>query len=439
MRSADTIGARTLIWYGLPGFVVGLPIIPVAVILPSWYARDLGLGLALTGVILLCVRLVDFLSDAPIGLLCDRALVPAYRFRLPIVIGASVAALGLLVLSFPPADLLAVSLALGSLLLFTGWSALVIPYTAWGAELCADSYSRSLLMGSREVAGLLGMLAALSLPVWIGAFDFEPAPPAMVILTFVAIVAGVPAITGLVCNISEPARQQKAAIQWQDFAGLWRLRTFRHTLLAWLINGVANGMPAVLFPIVISDVLALPEQAAFGFLGLYFGAAVLGMPLWLMCARRFNKLIAWRVAIAANVVVFANAGLLENGASVLFGAICVLSGLTLGADLALPPALQADVMAIDRERHGRTRTAVAFAMWSMASKLALALAVGIAFIGISPFERADGSVEASMVLVFYALVPVLLKVLVIVLLTRLAQSGELVTDAPLERPHQAAD
>ena len=51
----------------------------------------------------------------------------------------------------------------------------------------------------------------------------------------------------------------------------------------------------------------------------------------------------------------------------------------LGADLVLPPALQADVVDFDRLRSGQARAGLFFALWSMSTKLALALAVGITF------------------------------------------------------------
>ena len=38
----------TLLAYGLPGLVTAIPTIPVFTLLPTFYAEDLGLGLALT-------------------------------------------------------------------------------------------------------------------------------------------------------------------------------------------------------------------------------------------------------------------------------------------------------------------------------------------------------------------------------------------------------
>ena len=66
---------------------------------------------------------------------------------------------------------------------------------------------------------------------------------------------------------------------------------------------------------------------------------------------------------------------LGAGDTTAFTVICVLSGIALGADLALPPSLLADVIG----RRGRMEaTGSYFGLWTLATKLNLALAAGIA-------------------------------------------------------------
>jgi GPH family glycoside/pentoside/hexuronide:cation symporter len=96
-----------------------------------------------------------------------------------------------------------------------------------------------------------------------------------------------------------------------------------------------------------------------------------------------------------------------------FAAICVLSGMTLGADLALPAAIQADVVDLDTRQGGGQRAGLFFGLWGMSTKLSLALAVGIAFplLELGGFS-ADGDNAAHsllMLAVLYAAVPVLFK------------------------------
>ena len=62
----------TLLAYTLPAFVVALPTIPVYIHLPALYGVQMGLGLAVTGFVLLLARLFDALTDPLICALSDR-------------------------------------------------------------------------------------------------------------------------------------------------------------------------------------------------------------------------------------------------------------------------------------------------------------------------------------------------------------------------------
>jgi GPH family glycoside/pentoside/hexuronide:cation symporter len=100
----------------------------------------------------------------------------------------------------------------------------------------------------------------------------------------------------------------------------------------------------------------------------------------------------------------------------LFAIVCVVTGMALGADLALPPAIQADVVDYDRWRNKQERTGLQFALWGMSTKLALALSVGIALPALDAFgfdansPKQDGIMA---LIVIYAVVPVVIKLIAI--------------------------
>ncbi len=124
---------------------------------------------------------------------------------------------------------------------------------------------------------------------------------------------------------------------------------------------------------------------------------------------RLGKVHAWAIAMVAAIVAFVWAWGLSAGDTKAYAAICVLSGLALGADLALPPSLLADVIG----RDGEQRPAGAyFGLWTLATKLNLALAAGIglpllAALGYSPGTRSPGALSALAFV--YAAVPCALK------------------------------
>ncbi len=66
------IARSTLLFYGLPGLVTAIPTIPVFTLLPAFYAEQVGLGLAVTGLVLFAGRALDVLTDPLVGWLSDR-------------------------------------------------------------------------------------------------------------------------------------------------------------------------------------------------------------------------------------------------------------------------------------------------------------------------------------------------------------------------------
>ena len=177
----------------------------------------------------------------------------------------------------------------------------------------------------------------------------------------------------------EPPPGRQAELPFvQGLKLAWSNEPFRRLILAFFLNGIANGLPATLFLLFVRHVLGADVDAG-PLLLLYFVSGMLAVPGWLWLSYRIGKHRAWAASMLWACVMFAWVPFLGPGDTLAFAAICVLSGASLGADLAIPASMQADVIDLDRVMSGRRRTAFFFALWSMASKLALAMAVGIAF------------------------------------------------------------
>ena len=166
---------------------------------------------------------------------------------------------------------------------------------------------------------------------------------------------------------------------------------FRRLLLAFVANGIASAIPATLVLFFIADVLQAEARQGM-FLALYFIAGAAGMPLWVRLSERIGKVGAWRVAMIVAIVAFVWASRLGPGDDAAFAVICVASGLALGADLALPPSLLADVVG---RRGTMQATGAYFGVWTLATKLNLALAAGIALPLLGALDYAPGTRAAS--------------------------------------------
>ena len=185
----------------------------------------------------------------------------------------------------------------------------------------------------------------------------------------------------------------------------WSNEPFRRLILAFFLNGIANGLPATLFLLFVRHVLGADVDAG-PLLLLYFVSGMLAVPGWLWLSYRIGKHRAWAASMLWACVMFAWVPLLGPGDTLAFAAICVLSGASLGADLAVPASMQADVIDLDRVMSGRRRTAFFFALWSMA--------IGFSAEGGNPPHALLG------LALLYAFLPVLFKLAATALVWRFA-------------------
>ncbi len=451
----------TAICYATPALAAAIPTIPAYILLPSLYGDTLGLGLTLTGVLFFLIRLIDMFTDPLVGYWSDHT-----KTRKPwVVAGAVLAGIGIWFLFNPPAAPSGFYLFGWASLLFVGWTMFQVPYLAWGAELSGDYDQRSNISALREGTGLVGILLAGAVPVVAGLSQPLAQTALLGNVTLVVGVVGVSILalfvpdilrnkkhvqgsglkSALVAGASQDSpKSEKSlsrfALLRAGVAGLWKNRLFVRLLCAWLINGLANGLPAVCFPLFVRYGLGLSPEDQNVLILLYFAVAVIAMPFWVMLGGRFGRPVIWCWAMIAAIAAFVFVPVLGQGDFVGFAVICAVTGAALGADLALPPAIQADVDDWDQYRFGQARTGLLFALWNMTNKLALALAAGVAFpvlgaVGLTSTGVMDQSGAASanewavgVLVVIYAVVPVVLKMMAVAMMWRF----------PLGRRHQLA-
>ncbi|NMM43361.1 MFS transporter [Rhodospirillaceae bacterium KN72] len=413
----STLLRRILVPYALPGFAIALPTIPVYIALPSLYGIDQGLGLAAVGAVLLIARAFDTVTDPIIGALSDRSSIGRMRRKPWIAVGSVIAGIGLWnVLAPDPGDGLAY-LLFWSIVLYTGWTMVAVPYLAWGAELTENYRDRARVTSWREGAGLLGIIgaSALSAAIVNAGGTNGMALQAVVLATVTVGAIFLTAALAFVPDDAAPSGMEQPLSEMRR--GLHRLfknRLFLRLLTAWFMNGLANGIPAALFMVYLEFGLGATASESTVLILIYFAAAVAGIPLWLWLTRRFDKHRIWCGAMAMASLAFLCVPLLPDGAILGFAAICLLTGAAFGADLALPPAIQADVADYDRLRTGYRREGLIFAFWGMGTKLALAGSAGIAlpgvvWLGFDP-EAPTASGLTALVAV-YAVLPVAIKLL----------------------------
>jgi glycoside/pentoside/hexuronide:cation symporter, GPH family len=398
------ISARGGFAYGLLGLPLAFVALPLYVILPNHYAREFGVPLGLLGAILLGARLFDAFIDPLLGRLSDRLFARSARAVLVLgAVSAVILAAGFALLFFPPMrtpSALPVWAAVLLMITYAAYSAISVAHQSWGAMLGGDEAQRSRIVAWREAPALVGVVIASVTPVALGL-------PATTAIFFVALALGWLAWSRAPRPVARSGgRAARRGALWLP----WRQSAFRRLLAVFMLNGIASAVPATLVLFFIQDRLQAAPAMEPVFLGSYFVCAALSIPLWLALVRRIGLAPAWLAGMLLAVAVFAWATQLGAGDNAGFVAVCALSGVALGTDLALPGALLAGL--IQRQGQSGQLEGAYFGWWNFATKLNLALAAGLALPLLGLFGYAPGIRDAAgldALVMAYCVLPCLLK------------------------------
>ena len=415
--AAPPVGHAQAARYGLLGLPLAFVALPLYVHLPHVYASRYGVPLATLGAVLLLARLFDALTDPWLGRWGDRlqshSALPLLRTA---ALAAALMVLGMALLFFPPWANPAHTGALLAVLMLTclAYSLVAIAHQSWGARLGGEEAQRTRIVAWREGAGLLGVVLASVLPAWLGWGPWLAVFALGLLLGLWAWWLGPRPEPTPTAATARPATVGTRS----ELLHPWGHAPFRRLMAVFVLSGMASAVPATLVLFFIQDRLEAGALEPL-FLASYFLAAALSMPLWTRAVARWGLARSWWLGMLLSVAVFAWAATLGAGDTLGFGAVCVLSGLALGSDLALPSALLAGTIA---ERGDRgTREGAYFGWWNLAAKLNLALAAGLALpllevLGYQPGTRSAQGLQA--LTLAYAVLPCALKLLAAWLLHR---------------------
>ncbi len=399
----QTFGKSNGLAYGLLGLPLAFVALPLYVILPNYYAKEFGVPLAILGAILLGARLFDAFIDPLLGKLSDHLFKRSSGAILQAgLLAALVLAAGFALLFFPQVtapNALIVWVTIMLMVTYAAYSFLSVSHQSWGAMLGGNEAERSRIVAWREALGLVGVVMASVTPVALGM-------PATTAVFFVALGIGWLAWTRAVQPVAKKDAPLAPGAIWLPF----RHSNFKRLLLVFMLNGTASAVPATLVLFFIQDRLQAPSSMEPAFLGGYFLAAALSIPLWLAIVKRIGLAKAWLFGMALSIAVFIWATQIGSGQTTAFLVICILSGVALGTDLALPGAMLAGVIQNNGDS-GKSEGAY-FGWWNFAIKLNLALAAGLALplLGVFGYEPGVRSPEAlSALVIAYCVLPCVLK------------------------------
>ena len=406
----QTLKKTSLLSYGILAVPLAFAGLPLYIQAPEFYVTNQGIALTQMGLALLLLRCFDAIQDPLFGWIYDRLPQQQKYLRslAMVVMIASFYALFHPTTTLSP--LLYFCLCLG--LCSSAYSFLMVSYLADGARFQIASSQRSRITGTREAMMLIGVLMASSLPslfanllgdTWLG------------ISCLLAVLGGLALWIYQHALHAQTLRPNPLQSSLSLAAMIPHQTTEKKLLGTYLISAFASAIPGVLVLFYIRDQLGLYEYYGL-FLLIYFLSGAMSMPLWIRLSQHYSKVTTWQWSMLLAMLTFVGASFLGQGDFIPYSLICATSGLALGADLAMPPAIVADYLAATPDANG----GLTLGRLSFCNKWGLTLASGISlpllsYLGYEPNHLQPEGILSPLA-TGYALIPCFFKGIALFLL-----------------------
>lgn len=409
----QTLSKKSIIYYSLIAMPLAIVGLPLYIYLPTYYATVVGINVATVGLILFLARLSDVITDPFFGYLSDKSL-ELFNSRKPImIIGSFILIYSFYSLINPNYSYAQIYLLTYSILIYIGWSMINIPYLTWSAEISKEYEDKTVLNSSRELFTILGVLVALVTP-YIYNVSQDP-QKTLEILFYLFLIIFIPFFIISLKKIKITASSSNTKFNLKSLIIVYKdIPQLKFLQIGYLLNNLANALPATLFLLFIE--LVIKEKDSSGLiLIMYFFSGVVALVFWNKLSNKIGKKKAWLSSIILACTAFSFVPFLGENDLNAFILISLISGLSLGADMALPTAIQGDLVQKSKNLHTNI-SGLLFGIWTMITKLSLALAVAVSFmiLGIFDFDAKNASELSLFVLMLlYGVLPVCLKIIAI--------------------------
>ena len=411
MQTKRQIDVRTLVAYGSFGFPIAILGYPMTLFLHPYYAGELGLGLAAISTVLLISRMTDFVTDPLMGWISDHTRTKYGRRRPFIAIGLPVMMLGIykLFMPEPPVDIW--YMLIWNTVVYLGWTIMVLPYGAWGAELSDNYMDRARITAARQVWTIAGLFGA-SVVIWFfqeiletpGSGDVLAGIGMTLLVVFPVVVA---VLLWLVPEreIDVAPKQQK---WWRELTSMMKIGPFRRMLYVALaiVIGEASRHAVVVF--FMDDVLQAGDRIGRTFI-FYYMMGVAAIPLWQYLAKKVGKHRSLAIAMTWSGLMVLATAFLGAGEYNTFLIFYVLKGASFGAFAYLPLAIIADVVDVDTAVTRQKRAGLFFAVFGAVDKIGIAIGMFIALqvLNLTGYDPSREITEAGlwMIRIEYAVIP----------------------------------
>jgi Na+/melibiose symporter-like transporter len=392
----ETVAASRLAGFCVTALAIQAFATLITVFLPEFYANAMALPVAAVGTAFMTVRVLDLLIDPVLGGMMDATRSRWGRYRPWLVASAPILMLSTYALFQAERGVGMIYLWAWLFVAFLGFSMIVLSHLAWTATLSPDPAGRTRIFAWWQIFATAGQFSILAvLPLVARAYPDDPAAGmhaagwVMLLLIPGAIILALWAVPEK--RVSEAAQGRMSI---GDYLALFSqgpvVRLVMADLLIALSTGIANAVALFFY----MGQLGFDRATASTLILVAYAAAFAGTPLFAKLAARIGKARALQTGAFIQAILQLGMAIQPPQSFWLTAANVTALGLCIPIAWFLPRALMADVADASRARFGVDRTGLLYATLNGSMKLALGLAVGLAFLllgwyGFDPAHAGD--------------------------------------------------
>ena len=368
----------------------------VFVSLPPYFAGHLGVSMTLIGAVWGLVRLLDIPVDVLLAVGMDRTRSPLGRYRLWLMAGAPVLMLALYKLFMAPRGFSSAYLFGWLVVMYLGTSIVGLAHQAWASTLTRSYNERSRLFGVITAVGVVGVMAALAIVIGAPALKLSDAQSVRAAGWFIiALVPLTVAVASIFTREKIPLDVKAERFVLKDYWDVLFKPDLVRLFFAQVALTLGPGWMSAIYLFFFKASRGYSTQQAYILLAVYILAGIPGALLTAALARRIGKHRTLMITTTAfslglfSVFVTPKANVVAALPSMIWaGAMASGFGLMIQAMLA-------DVGDEVRLEQGKERISLIYALNTLATKIAAALAIWLTFplLARLGFNPADGAVN----------------------------------------------
>lgn len=373
-----------LVAFASPAYIAGAILFPTSSIIPTFYAKQFGLSLAMIGTVLTIGRIFDAVTDPLIGYLSDITKSPIGSRKPWVIGGLFMAMISIYFLYIPRENASILYFATWFLLVYLAFTVLDIPHRAWGTEISREYNERSRISTYMGSAIQLGSLTFAILPL-IPIFSSKGYSAETLKFIAVYFIVLMP-ITGIVSVIfvpeGDPVATERPSVK-SIFYSVKGNKPFFTLIGGYVLAGLGNGIFYGLVYLYCDSYLKIGHL--FSYILLVDAVATFAsLPIWLKILKKYGKHKPWAISISLGGLILLCMIFLKPSNSIFipFLILIGLRAVLVACTYVVPMAMLGDVIDYDILKTGVNRTANYFAVSTFLSKFNTAFGVGVGFIAI---------------------------------------------------------